>query len=295
MAKTGPIRNVSVVSTGRVAIRPQHVATDGSPALWWALTEREWTPPLPINVYVIERDDGLVLFDTGQHRDSVTDPDYFPGGPLRLLYRRLGRPEVGPDETLTRLMAGIGYDVADVRLAVISHLHHDHAGGVAELPNAEIVVAADEWKAMHGPLPAARGYFPRHIDLPGVRWRTVSPEPSQDPGLRPFGAAHDLFGDGSLMLLPTPGHTPGSVSLLVRRPGRAPLLLAGDLAFDLGCMAHERVPGVGKRSQLLDSTRKVNVLAGHYPDLVVLPAHDPTAAGRLAGANRASRGPSRVT
>jgi len=288
MAKTGPIRKVSVVSTGRVAIRPQHIATDGSPALWWALTEREWTQPLPINVFVIERDDGLVLFDTGQHRDSVTDPGYFPRGPLRLLYCRLGHAEIGPDETLTQLMAGIGCNVADVRLAVISHLHHDHAGGLAELPNAEIVVAADEWKSMHDPLPATRGYFPRHIDLPGVRWRTVSPEPSQDPGLRPFQAAHDLFGDGSLVLLPTPGHTPGSVSLLVRRAGRSPLLMVGDLAFDLGCMAHERVPGVGKRSQSLDSTRKVNGLARHHPGLVVLPAHDPTAGGRLAAAGRST-------
>src|SRR5690242_8408255 len=105
MAKAGPVRAVSVLSTGTVAIRPQHIATDGSPALWWALTERRWTAPLPINVFVIERDDGLVLFDTGQHRDSVTESGYFPAGPLRLLYRRLGRAEIGPGETLQQLMA----------------------------------------------------------------------------------------------------------------------------------------------------------------------------------------------
>jgi glyoxylase-like metal-dependent hydrolase (beta-lactamase superfamily II) len=287
MTKPHPIRRVSVVSTGKVVIRPQHVAADGSPALWWALTERRWTPALPINVFVIERDDGLVVFDTGQHRESVTDPDYFPGGPLRLLYRRLGRAEIGPGDTLTRLLAGIGYDTADVRLAVISHLHHDHVGGLAELPNAEVVVAAAEWQSMRGPMPATRGYFPRHIDLPGVRWRQVSPEPSEDPALRPFRAAHDLFGDGSMVLLPTPGHTPGSVSLLIRRPGQSPLLMVGDMAFDVGCMAHEQVPGVGKRSQLLESTRRVNGLASHYPGLVVLPAHDPTAASRLTAGNRA--------
>jgi N-acyl homoserine lactone hydrolase len=286
MSKADPIRGVSVVSTGTVAVRPQHIVTDGSAALWWALTEREWTKPLPINAYVIEHDDGLVLFDTGQHRDSVTDPDYFPRGPLRLLYRRLGRVEIGPGETLTGLLAAQRYDIRDVRTAVISHLHHDHVGGLAELPQAEIVVAADEWQSMRGPMPATRGFFPRHIDLPGVRWRQVTPEPTQDPALSPFGAAHDLFGDGSLVLLPTPGHTPGSMSLLVRRPGLVPLLMVGDMAFDLDCMAHERVPGVGKRSRLVDSTRKVNGLANRYPGLVVLPAHDPTAAGRLAAANQ---------
>jgi N-acyl homoserine lactone hydrolase len=289
MSETDPIRGVSVVSTGTVAIRPQHIATHGSPALWWALTEREWTQPLPINAYIIEHADGLVLFDTGQHRDSVTDPDYFPRGPLRLLYRRLGRAEIGPEETLTGLMAAKRYDIHDVRTAVISHLHHDHVGGLAELPHAEIVVAADEWKSMRDPMPATRGFFPRHIDLPGVRWHQVTPEPTRDAGLRPFGAAHDLLGDGSLVLLPTPGHTPGSVSLLVRRPGRVPLLMVGDMAFDLDCMAHERVPGVGKRSQLIDSTRKVNGLANRYPGLVVLPAHDPTAAARLAAATSRPR------
>jgi glyoxylase-like metal-dependent hydrolase (beta-lactamase superfamily II) len=283
---------VSVLSTGTVAIRPQHIATDGSPALWWALTERRWTAPLPINVFVIEHDDGLVLFDTGQHRDSVTDAGYFPAGPLRLLYRRLGRAEIGPDQTLTQRMADIGYDAADVSLAVISHLHHDHAGGLAYLPNAEVVVAAEEWKSLRAPMPATRGYFPSHVDLPGVRWRQISPERTQDPALRPFQAAHDLFGDGSLVLLPTPGHTPGSLSLLIRWPGRPPLLLAGDLTFDLDCLAHEQVPGVGKRSQLLDSTRKVNALASQHRGLVVLPAHDPTAAPRLAAASQPA-GPAR--
>ena len=288
MPKSDPINAVSVVSTGTVAIRPQHIATDGSPALWWALTERQWTQPLPISVYVIEHQDGLLLFDTGQRPDSLTDPDYFPRGPLRVLYRRLGRAEIGADETLTHQLARIGYDLSDVRTAVISHLHHDHAGGLAELRHAEIVVAADEWKSMHDPLPATRGFFPRHIDLPGLRWRKVTPEAAQDPGLSPFEAAHDLLGDGSLMILPTPGHTPGSVSLLVRRPGGPPLLMVGDMAFDLDCMARERVPGLGKRSLLLDSTRKVNGLASRYPDLVVLPAHDPTAASRLAAASRAA-------
>jgi glyoxylase-like metal-dependent hydrolase (beta-lactamase superfamily II) len=288
MPNSDPVSAVSVISTGTVAIRPQHIATDGSPALWWALTERQWTPPLPISVYVIEHQDGLVLFDTGQRPDSLTDPDYFPRGPLRALYRRLGRAEIGPDETLTNQLSRIGYDISDVRTAVISHLHHDHAGGLAELRHAEIVVAEDEWKSMHDPLPATRGVFSRHIDLPGLRWRTVIPEATQDPRLSPFGAAHDLRGDGSLMILPTPGHTPGSVSLLVRRPKRPPLLMVGDMAFDLDCMAREQVPGVGKRTLLRDSTRKVNGLASRYPGLVVLPAHDPTAAGRLAAASPAA-------
>jgi N-acyl homoserine lactone hydrolase len=89
------------------------------------------------------------------------------------------------------------------------------------------------------------------------------------------------MGDGSLILLPTPGHTAGPVSLLVRRAGRPPLLLAGDLTYGAELLQRGQLPGVGARRQLAESTRKVLALQQHQPGLVVLPAHDPAAARRL--------------
>jgi N-acyl homoserine lactone hydrolase len=68
----------------------------------------------------------------------------------------------------------------------------------------------------------------RHIDLPGLRWHRIEPELTGEPDLAPFRSGHDLFGDGSLVLLATPGHTPGSMSVLVRRPGLPPLIMVGD-------------------------------------------------------------------
>src|SRR6478609_5842995 len=82
-ARTGtgdPVRAVSVISTGSVEIHPEHAYGSRKPLYWWLLTSRRWLPPRPINVYVIEHANGLVLFDTGQDRASVTDPSYFPGG-----------------------------------------------------------------------------------------------------------------------------------------------------------------------------------------------------------------------
>jgi glyoxylase-like metal-dependent hydrolase (beta-lactamase superfamily II) len=90
-----------------------------------------------------------------------------------------------------------------------------------------------------------------------------------------------MTGDGPLMLLPTPGHTAGSMSLLVRRKNRPSLLLVGDLTYGAGILQRGQVPGVGNRRQLTESSRKVLTLAGHQPGLIVLPAHDPTAAQRL--------------
>jgi hypothetical protein len=80
MNATDPVRRVSVVSTGQVQIRPDHEASNWRPMAWWLLASRSWTWPRPINGYVIEHQDGLVLFDTGQDRASVTDPGYFPRG-----------------------------------------------------------------------------------------------------------------------------------------------------------------------------------------------------------------------
>ena len=285
----GPISRVSVVSTGSVQIRPEHVQSDGSPLAWWLLTSRRWTAPRPINVYVIEHERGLVLFDTGQDRASVTDPAYFPPGLPGRLYARLARFAIAADQTLTQQLERVGYDIADVRIAVLSHLHQDHIGGLAELTGAEIVVSARERAELDRPLAAtARGLLREHIDLPGLRWVPVTPPPVDDPTIAPFTHAHDLFGDGTLVLVPTPGHTPGSLSLLLRQPGIAPMLFVGDLTYDVDLLEAGRVPGVGRRRGLRESSRAVNLLRAVYPDLVILAAHDPSAADRLRRAVAAS-------
>ncbi|MFC4047066.1 hypothetical protein ACFO1B_52395 [Dactylosporangium siamense] len=148
------------------------------------------------------------------------------------------------------------------------------------------MVSRPEWDSLHAPLPEARGLMRSHIDLPGLRWDRVTPEGLADASIAPFGAGHDLFGDGSLVLLPTPGHTPGSVSLLVRRPGHPPLLMVGDLTYDDRLLAEGKLPGVGDKRQLHTAVQQVNELRRRLPGLVVLPAHDPGAAARLAQAMR---------
>jgi len=279
-----PIRRVSVVSTGHVQIRPDHVSATWRPTYWWLLTSRHWTAPRPINAYVIEHRDGLVLFDTGQDRASVTEPDYFPGGFTKVLYDRLARFEIGPEETLTAGLDRLGYSVGDVHTAVLSHLHQDHIGGLGVLDQANIIVSQTEWDTLSNALPEMRGLMKRHIDLPGLHWRRFEPEPTDDPKLFPFRESHDLFGDGSLVLLPTPGHTPGSTSLLVRQPGQLPFIMVGDLTYDVHVLEQDHVPGVGSRRRLRESTGMIKQMRQRFGDLVILPAHDPGAAQRLAKA-----------
>jgi len=277
----GPVKAVSVISTGTVRIRPEHSYGTRKPLYWWLLTSRRWTPPRPINVYVIEHANGLILFDTGQDRASVTDASYFPGGVAGHIYDRLARFDIGENDTLTAQLAALGYVPADVDTAIVSHLHQDHIGGLRELTGSDLLVSAAEWAELAKPAPELRGFLDCHIQLPGLKWRQVSPEPADDPALAPFTESLDLMGDGSLVLLPTPGHTAGSVSLLVRRGARPPLLLAGDLTYGAEILQRGQLPGVGNRRRLAESSRKVLALAGQQPGLVVLPAHDSTAAQRL--------------
>ena len=278
---SGAVKAVSVISTGTVRIHPEQLHGSRKPLYWWLLTSRRWTPPRPINVYVIEHARGVILFDTGQDRASVTDDGYFPGGVTGYLYNRLARFEISEDDTLTARLATLGYAPADVDTAIVSHLHEDHIGGLRELAGSELLVSAAEWAELTGPAPELRGFLGRHIKMPGLKWRQVSFEPTSDPALAPFTEALDVMGDGSLMVLPTPGHTAGSVSLLIRRTGRPSLLLAGDLTYGTEILQRGQVPGVGNRRRLAASSRQVLALARRHPGLVVLPAHDPTAAQRL--------------
>jgi N-acyl homoserine lactone hydrolase len=287
MNRDDPIRRVSVISTGAVQIHPEHMACTWQPTWLWVLTSRRWTAPRPINVYVIEHRDGLVLFDTGQDRASITDPRYFPTGLLMGPLYRMAKFEMTADQTLTALLAGLGYGAGDVGTAVVSHLHGDHIGGLRELGHAELLVSRAEWDTLSGPWPELVGLMRTHIKLPGLRWREIEPRPLRDATLAPFATGHDIFDDGSLVMVPTPGHTPGSSSLIVRRPGRPTLALVGDLTYEARLLACGHVPGVGNRRVLRRSTAMMNQMRQASPGLVVLAAHDPGATAALAAAEAA--------
>ncbi|HWD79935.1 MAG TPA: N-acyl homoserine lactonase family protein [Kribbella sp.] len=278
-----PVRAVSVISTGSVEIHPEHAVGTKKPLYWWLLTSRRWLPPRPINAYVVEHAEGVVMFDTGQDRASVTDPSYFPGGFNGIVYDRLAKFHIDADETLDAQLGTLGYSVDDVDKAVISHLHQDHIGGIPQL-SGELLITPAEWAELSGFSPEARGFLRSHIDVPGRRWKYVEFTPIDD--LAPFTEGFDVMGDGSIVLLPTPGHTPGSMSMLVRRRDLPPLLMVGDLTYEAALLERRQLPGVGVRTELARTTDKVLALADRLPGLVILPAHDPTAAHRLVDASR---------
>jgi len=135
----------------------------------------------------------------------------------------------------------------------------------------------------------ARGLLRTHIEVPGLRWSPVQFTALEDPSLAPFTTGRDLFGDGSLVLLPTPGHTQGSMSMLVRGGETLPLLLAGDLTYDIHAFERGLTGGVGSRRRLRRTRDNVLALRANNPGMQILAAHDPAAAGLLDAAQPVAR------
>jgi N-acyl homoserine lactone hydrolase len=142
--------------------------------------------------YLVEHPDGLVLMDTGMGSHPDVDAHYRP--------RR---------RSLTAALAQVGAQPDDVRLVVNCHLHFDHCGGNPQLPGREIVVQAVELDAARR---AADYTLPELVDAPGLRYEDIEGEAEILPGV---------------LVIPTPGHTAGHQSLIVRLRDGTVVVVAG--------------------------------------------------------------------
>ena len=271
----GPVRAVHAISLGEVQVRPKNIEGTGTPMLWWTFTARTWSPWLPVLAFVIEHERGVVLFDTGQSPDSLTDPDYYPGGMLGWVYRRQARFRIPAEQTLPAQLAALGFAPSDITHVALSHLHQDHAGNLEPFTNVPVYVAPAELALLEQKTPELHGVLAARIPPPGVTLTAV-PFTSADADAR-----FDLFGDASLVLLPTPGHSPGSMSLMISPADAAPLLLAGDVTYDPELLSRGIVPDVGDRSVQLETASYLARLRTAHPALQIMAAHDPHALATL--------------
>jgi len=178
---------------------------------------------VPIPCYLIEHPKGLVLFDTGLHCDVATDP----AGRLGKLVKYYVI-DYNPGEDVVSRLAALGRRPQDVTFIVNSHLHFDHAGGNATIPDATVVVQRKELEAARDPDLAAKVGIERKDWDHGHKLLAVDGE-------------HDLFGDGSVVCLPTHGHTPGHQSLKVKLPA-GEIVLCGDACYLKRTLDEMRLP-----------------------------------------------------
>lgn len=277
------IEAIQVLDCGRAEQHWEHRYGSRLPRLWWVFFGRRWVE-LPLQAFLIQHRDGLILFDTGIDPAVQLDRGYIGQAIGRFLLPRIFRLHLTEADRIDHVLAKVGVSAKDIKTAVISHLHFDHVGGIGQIPQAELIVSEDEWAILSGSHPEREWILREHIEVPSAKWRQIAFEPTEDPLFEGFEGIHDVTGDGSIILLPTPGHTKGSISMLIRQEGWRPILLVADLTYETALLEQNRVPGTGDRETLLASFKKVRHLKERMPDLEIVASHDFAAKEAIARA-----------
>jgi N-acyl homoserine lactone hydrolase len=213
---------------------------------------------IPYFFYVIQHERGNVLFDSGAHPSLATDPR-----------ERLGDEAdnweivMSPQDGAVDRLATAGLAPSDITHVVQSHLHYDHAGGLCFFTHAPVYVQRDELAFAHSPPVYQAGlYLKPDFDLPEIRWHELDGE-------------HDIFGDGRVVVVPTPGHSAGHQSLIVRLESGTVILLA-DAAYLVEKMRARALPAgsmVWSPDQMVASWEKIEQLERDL-DAALIATHD---------------------
>lgn len=222
---------------------------------------------------------GWLLFDTGYSKHFLRATDALP----ERLYRLVTPVHLRETESLSAQLRADGIAPEGVAWVVLSHLHGDHVGGLADFPGARVVCAREAWRDMHARtrLGALRvGLLPALLRgrEPSMRWFEDLPAAPLPPAFAGFGAARDLFGDGSLLLVPLPGHAVGHYGALFSDAHGAVFLIA-DASWSSQAIRDNAPPPalvtgwLGDTATWRDTLAKLHALHRAAPDVRIVPAH----------------------
>lgn len=230
------------------------------------LTDRKWSPHLPIGCWLIEHPEGLVMVDTGES-SRANAPGYQPWWhPFMRFCVRLG---VRPEEGAGALLRARGFSPLQVKWVVMTHMHGDHAGGIPDFPNSQFILSRMEANGIAARDAVFNGYLTMHYP------KEFSPVAIDyaDGAFENFEKSAALTQDGKIRIVPTPGHTLGHQSVIVDQ-GQHYVLIGGDASYCEAYMLNGQIDGVCMDGALhRQSTAQMRELCRRKPTITQF-AHD---------------------
>jgi glyoxylase-like metal-dependent hydrolase (beta-lactamase superfamily II) len=229
---------------------------------------------------------GWLLWDTGYAPHMIAATRHLPFS----LYRRATPLYLDPKLAVAAQLARWQLEPRDIRRVIISHFHADHIAGLRDFPEAEMVALESAYADIaprKGINALRRGFIPALLPNDFRERVTLLPTFS-GPALSTLGATHDLFGDGSLLLVALPGHARGQVGMLANTT-RGRILFAADGCW-LTRSIYERRPPSRLTHFFIDDAQAMYATINHladfaldYPDVTIIPSHCPEAFARELG------------
>jgi N-acyl homoserine lactone hydrolase len=228
---------------------------------------------IPVPTFLIRHPSaGAIVVDTGLHPSIATDGRENLGR----LGNRFGRPELEAGADLPAQLRRRGLDPGEIPVVVMTHMHLDHTSAISEFPRSTFVVSETEWKAATaGPHPLLNGYRRAHFDF-AFDYRTLDFDRGGIDSYASFGRCFDLFGDGSLRLAYTPGHSAGHMSVIARLRERD-FVIGGDAAYTRGQLEGEAplAPRPYDAHNYRRSLQELRLFHREFPNAIITPGHDP--------------------
>ncbi|QMT32127.1 N-acyl homoserine lactonase family protein [Alysiella filiformis] len=254
---------VHCLATGWVQIKIHHQVARffARPArVLDVLTDKKWSPKLPIGCWLIEHDEGLILVDTGES-SRANDKGYQPWWhPFMQFCERRG---VKKHEEVGEVLKANGFDPLHIDTVVMTHMHGDHAGGIAHFPNSRFVMSQTEKQAINAPNAVMNGYLTMHYP----DWFKPDGIAFNDGAFESFEQSHKLTKDGKIRLVPTAGHTLGHLAVVVDM-GEYDILIGGDASYSEQDMLAGNIDGVCIDGHLhQQSTAKMRQLCQRKPTI----------------------------
>jgi N-acyl homoserine lactone hydrolase len=228
---------------------------------------------VPVPAFLIRHPSaGAILVDTGLHPSIATDGKENFGG----MGTRVGHPNLETGEDVPAQLRKRGLDAGEIPIVVMTHMHIDHTSAISEFPNSTFVVSETEWEAAAvGARPLLNGYRRPHFDY-AFDYRTVDFDRGGIDSYATFGRCFDLFGDGSLRLAYTPGHSAGHMSVIARL-AKYDFVIGGDATYMQGQLDGDAplAPRPFDAHNYRRSLQELRLFKREYPDAIVTPGHDP--------------------